>query len=62
MSDEAALRTALIVIMMVVMPIGVYHRVQSHSTGEKLDRRHEGMFVLTTLRPLGGVFFFGTRW
>jgi len=34
------------------MPIGVYHRLKAH-TGEKLDRRQEGFFILVTLRLAG---------
>lgn len=34
------------------MPIVVYYRIKSLS-GEKLDRRQEGLFILLTLRPLG---------
>ena len=29
------------------------HRVQSQASGERLDRRQEGLFILLTLRPLG---------
>lgn len=53
MSHDEIFRIAVIVIAAVVMPIGLYHRIKSQSTREKLDRRQEGLFVLTTLRPLG---------
>ncbi|MGH7492841.1 MAG: hypothetical protein ACREOO_10650 [bacterium] len=43
---------------LVLMPIGVYHRVKSN-TGEKLDRRQEGLFVLVTLRAHGIAGLFG---
>jgi protein-S-isoprenylcysteine O-methyltransferase Ste14 len=52
-------RMVLIAVMVVILPIGVYHRFTSQSTGEKLDRRQEGLFVLATLRPLGAVFWCG---
>jgi protein-S-isoprenylcysteine O-methyltransferase Ste14 len=58
MNDEATLRAVLIAVMVVLLPIGMYHRVTSQSTGEKLDRRQEGMFILATLRPLGAAFWF----
>lgn len=58
MSDESTLRAVLIAVMLVLFPIGIYHRLASQSTGEKLDRRQEGVFILATLRPLGAVFWF----
>jgi protein-S-isoprenylcysteine O-methyltransferase Ste14 len=57
---EAALRGVVTGVFMVLVPIGVYHRVRSQSTGETLDRRQEGIFVLATLRPLGAAFWLGT--
>lgn len=59
MSTEAAVRAASIVVMLLILPVGIYHRVKSQSTNEALDRRQEGMFILATLRPLGAVFWFG---
>ena len=60
MDDHLALiRAILIVVMVVLLPIGMYYRLTSQSTGEKLDRRQEGVFILATLRPLGAVFWFG---
>ena len=59
MNDESTLRAVLIVVMVVLLPIGMYHRVRSQSTGERLDRRQEGMFILATLRPLGAAFWLG---
>ena len=58
MNDESTLRAVLIAAMLVLLPIGMYHRVSSQSTGEKLDRRQEGLFILATLRPLGAAFWF----
>jgi protein-S-isoprenylcysteine O-methyltransferase Ste14 len=59
MNDESTLRAVLIVVMVVLLPIGMYHRVRSQSTGETLDRRQEGIFILATLRPLGAAFWLG---
>ena len=59
MNGDTALRAVLIAAMLMLMPVGVYHRLKSQSTGEKLDRRQEGLFVLATLRPLGAAFWFG---
>ena len=36
-----------------LIPIGVYYRLKSQSTRERLDRSHEGVFILATLRPIG---------
>jgi protein-S-isoprenylcysteine O-methyltransferase Ste14 len=57
---ETALRGVLTGVLLVLLPIGVYHRVRSQSTGETLDRRQEGILILATLRPLGAVFWLGT--
>lgn len=59
MSTESAVRAVSIVVMLLILPVGVYHRVKSQSTKEVLDRRQEGTFILATLRPLGAVFWFG---
>ena len=60
MDDQlATVRLVLIAIMLVLIPIGIYHRFRSQSTGETLDRRQEGILVLATLRPLGAVFWLG---
>ena len=59
MNADSAIRTLLVAAMLVVLPIGIYHRLKSQSTGEKLDRRQEGLFVLATQRPLGAAFWFG---
>lgn len=52
MSDDQTFRVIIIAAMLAVFPIGLYHRIRSQATGEKLDRRHEGLFVLLTLRPI----------
>lgn len=57
---EPALRGVLIGVMLLLLPIGMYHRVKSQGTGEKLDRRQEGIFILATLRPLGALFWLAT--
>jgi protein-S-isoprenylcysteine O-methyltransferase Ste14 len=43
----------------VILPIGIYFRIRSQATHEKLDRRQEGLFILTTLRPVGVSFWLG---
>ena len=52
MNDEQVFRLILIVGLVSVCPIGIYHRLKSHTT-ERLDRRQEGIFILVTLRPIG---------
>jgi protein-S-isoprenylcysteine O-methyltransferase Ste14 len=56
---ESALRLVFLVVLLAILPVGIYHRVKSQATGESLDRRQEGIFILATLRPLGAVFWFG---
>lgn len=53
MSNDQTFRILLIIGAAVVFPIAVYHRVRSQATGERLDRRQEGWFILLTLRPVG---------
>ena len=51
-------RIILLVGFAVVAPIGIFHRVQSH-TDERLDRRRERWLILLSLRPLGFAFMAG---
>ncbi len=53
MDQEQPFRTILVVASLVVLPIAASYRIRSQATGEKLDRRREGLFILLTLRPLG---------
>ena len=53
MEYEQTFRFILILGFSVIAPIGAYHRIKSQATGEKLDRRQEGIFILVTLRPIG---------
>jgi protein-S-isoprenylcysteine O-methyltransferase Ste14 len=53
MDDEQTFRAILIGVFVVVFPIAAYHRLRSQATGERLDRRREGLFILLTLRPVG---------
>ena len=52
MDDDALFRWVLLVGLAILIPITAFHRIRAH-TGEKLDRRQEGAFILVTLRPLG---------
>jgi protein-S-isoprenylcysteine O-methyltransferase Ste14 len=57
MSNDLA-RVIILLGFVVVLPIGVYHRLQAR-TGERLDRRQEGWLILLTLRPLAAVSMLG---
>ena len=59
MNQDQLFRTVLIVVFLVVLPIGIYHRLKSYATREKLDRRQEGLFILATSRPVGIAFWLG---
>src|SRR4026209_857102 len=52
MNDDRLFRLILLAGFVIVMPIGIYHRLKAR-TGEKLDRRQEGLFILVTLRLTG---------
>jgi len=53
MNDDQTFRAVLILGALILFPIALYHRLKSQATGEKLDRRQEGLFILITLRPVG---------
>ena len=48
MNDDHTFRMILIVGILVILPIGIYHRIRSQATGESLDRSQEGLFILAT--------------
>jgi len=58
MSDDFALRVVLVVELLLLFPMTAYHRLKAR-TNEKLDRRQEGLFILSTMRPMAGAFFTG---
>ncbi len=60
MADEQIFRLILIAGFAIIVPVGIYHRVKSEASGESLDRRQEGLFVLATLRPLGAAAWFAS--
>jgi protein-S-isoprenylcysteine O-methyltransferase Ste14 len=53
MNDDQTFRTVLMIGALILLPVMVYYRVKSQSTGEPLDRWQEGPFILFTLRPIG---------
>ena len=54
MNDEQRFRLILLLVFVVFIPVGIYHRLKSR-TGEKLDRRQEGIFIRITLRAVAVV-------
>ena len=62
MTDDELFRWILLAGMLVLMPIGVYHRLRAR-TSERLDRWQEGWYILFPLRilallSLGGLIAF----
>ena len=53
MTGDPVFREILLAGWLVLLPVLVYHRIRSQATGERLDRRQEGWFILLTLRPVG---------
>ena len=51
MNQDATFRPVLVVGFLAVVLSTLYHRLRSWASGEKLDRRQEGLFILATLRP-----------
>ena len=58
MSDDQPFRLILLVGVIVLLPVGIYHRLKSR-TDEKLDRRQEGLFILVALRLSGMLGWLG---
>lgn len=58
MNDDNTFRLMLLLVALIFMPLGLYHRIRSH-TGEKLDRWQEGAFILFGLRLTALVLFVG---
>ncbi len=54
MATESTFRLLAVVNIALCLPIGLYYRIKSEATGERLDRREEGVIVMVGLR-LGGL-------
>jgi len=50
---EHPFRVILILGSAILLPIVACYRLKSQASGDRLDRRQEGLFILVTLRPLG---------
>lgn len=59
MGHDQPFRAVLIVGSAILFPIAAYYRLRSQATGEVLDRRQEGRFILFTLRPIGVLAMLG---
>ena len=57
MSQDPTFRLLLLAGFIAVVAITLRHRIAAAATGERLDRRQEGIFILATLRPVAGVFW-----
>jgi protein-S-isoprenylcysteine O-methyltransferase Ste14 len=53
MTDESTFRLIAIVSIVLTLPIGLYHRIRSQATREKLARWEEGIFIMIGLRLCG---------
>jgi protein-S-isoprenylcysteine O-methyltransferase Ste14 len=53
MTEESVFRSIVITNLVLTLPIGLYHRIRSGATREKLSRREEGIFILVGLRLCG---------
>jgi len=59
MNQDDMLQLVLVVGFLAVILITLYYRIKSGASGEKLDRRQEGLFILATLRPVGLMLWLG---
>lgn len=53
MNDDHIFQLILILGFVTLLPIAAYHRLRSQASGEKLDRRQEGLFLLLSIRLFG---------
>ena len=53
MTDEGVFRLIAIISIALTLPIGLYHRIRSQATREKLARSEEGIFIMIGLRLCG---------
>jgi len=60
MQQDVPFRLALLVMFAGAVSIGVYHRLQAAKTGEKFDRRQEGVWLAVMLRLAGLVLWLAT--
>lgn len=56
MNHDQAFQAVLIVVFLLVLAIGTYHRPKLQATRESLDRRQVGLFILATLQRVSIAF------
>jgi len=59
MNPDDIFRPVLVFGFFAAILITLYHRLKSRASGEKLDRRQEGLFILVTLRPVALLLWLG---
>jgi protein-S-isoprenylcysteine O-methyltransferase Ste14 len=57
MADDAVFRSVALLSIILTLPIGLYYRIRSQATREKLARTEEGIFIMIALRLCGLVAF-----
>jgi protein-S-isoprenylcysteine O-methyltransferase Ste14 len=57
MTTESTFRAVAIACLALCLPIGLYFRIKSQLTGERLDRRQEGILIMVGLRLCGALGF-----
>lgn len=57
MNQDVLFRPVMILGLVVTLAIAVPYRLKSQATREPLDRRQEGLFILSTLRPIGAILW-----
>lgn len=60
MANEIAFRIALVVVVVLAMAIGGYHRIQAAASGEKISHKEEGYVFTAILRLAGVLLMIGT--
>ena len=53
LTDESVFRSIAMINVALLLPIGLYHRINSQATGERLARREEGIGIMIGLRLCG---------
>ncbi len=53
MTSESTFHTVAVLVLAACLPIGLYFRIKSMASGEKLARREEGLFLMIGLRLCG---------
>jgi protein-S-isoprenylcysteine O-methyltransferase Ste14 len=53
MTTESTFRAVAIASIVLCLPIGVYYRIKSQRTRERLNRKEEGAFIMVGLRMCG---------